>query len=48
MPTADIPYNKILTLLPGFLAFFYKLSLGSSLYWEMRDNGVTKNLQFCP
>ena len=24
------------------------ISLCSSLFWELRDNGVVKNLQFCP
>lgn len=41
MPIAFIPYNKIVTLLPRFLSFFYRLSLRSSLSWQLRDNGAT-------
>ena len=44
--------NWILTRVRGFLvALLYLVSgfsLCSSLSWELRENGVVKNLQFCP
>ena len=42
---------KILTWLRGLLVIFLYLvgfSLCASLVWELRDNGVVKNLQFWP
>ena len=48
---AHVRYTKILTWLGGFLVIFLYLvwfRLCSSLFWELRDNGVVKNLQFCP
>ena len=45
------PTFDILTWLQGFLVIFLYLvwfSLCSSLFWELRDNGVVKNLQFWP
>ena len=50
-PIAHVRYIKILTWLRGFLVIFLYLfwfSLCLSLFWELRDNGVVKNLQFCP
>ena len=43
---AHLRYIKILTWLGGFLVIFPYLvwfSLCSSLFWELRDNGVEKN-----
>ena len=48
---AHVQYIKILTWPRGFLVIFRHLvlfSLCSSLSWELRDNGVAKNLQFWP
>ena len=44
---AYVRYIKILTWLRGFWVIFRYLvwvSLCSSLFWELRDNGVVKNL----
>ena len=41
--------NEKLTWLRGFLVIFpylVRFSLCSSLFWQLRDNGVMKNLQF--
>ena len=48
-PIAHVRYIKILTWFRGFLVIFLYLfwfSLCSSLFWEVRDDGVAKNLQF--
>ena len=48
---AQVRYMKILKWLRGFPVIFLYLvwfSLCSSLFWELRGNGVVKNLQFCP
>ena len=48
---AHVRYIKILAWLRGFLVIFLYLvwfSLCSSLFCELRDNRVVKNLQFCP
>ena len=48
---AHFRYIKIVTRLPGFLIIFLCLvwfSLCSSLFWELRDNGVVWNFQFRP
>ena len=47
---AHIRYIKILTWLRGFLVIFlYLVWLPCpNLFCELRDNGVVKNLQFCP
>ena len=46
---AQVRYIEILTRLRGLLVIFlYLVSLCSSLFWELRDSGVVKNLQFCP
>ena len=48
---AHVRCIKILTWLWGFLVIFLYLvwfSLCSILFWELRDNGVVKKLQFCP
>ena len=34
--------------LSGHLSIFVWFSLCSSPFWELRDNGVVKNLLFCP
>ena len=51
-PIVHVRYFKILTWLWGFLVIFLYLvgcPLCSSLqFWELRDNGVEKNLQFWP
>ena len=44
-----VRYIKLLTVLRGFLVIFLYLvwfSFCPSLFWEFRDNGVLKNLQF--
>ena len=51
MQIAHIRYVKILTWLRGFLVMFVYLvwfSLCFSFFWELRENGVVNNLQFCP
>ena len=42
-------YIKIVTCLRGFLVIFLYLIwfLCARLFWELRDNTVVKNLQFC-
>ena len=48
---AHVRYIKILTWLRGFRVIFRYLvwfSLCSSLFWELRDNGVVKNVQSWP
>ena len=49
-PIAHVRYIKILSWLRGFLVIFpiylVWFTLCSSLFWELRDNGVLKNLQF--
>ena len=48
---AHVRYIKILTWLRGFLVIFLYLvwfCLSSSLFWELWDNEVVKNLQFWP
>ena len=48
---ANSPYIGILTWLRGFLVIFLYLvwfSLCSSLFWELRDNGVVKICNFDP
>ena len=46
---AQVRYIEILTRLRGLLVIFlYLVSLCSTLFWELRDNGVVKNVQICP
>ena len=48
---ANVRYIKILKWLRGFLLIFLNLvwlSFCPSLFWELRENGVVNNLQFCP
>ena len=45
---AQVRYTEILARLRGLLVIFLSLVfLCSSLFWELRDNGVVKDLQFC-
>ena len=46
---AHVQYIKILTKFRGFLVIFlYSVwfSLCSSLFWQLRDNGLMENLHF--
>ena len=46
---AQVRYIEILTRGGGLLVIFLSLvSLCSTLFWELRDSGFVKNLQFCP
>ena len=39
-------YSNMTPALSGHISIFGWFSLCSNLFWESRDNGVVKNLQF--
>ena len=39
-------YSNMTPALSGHISIFGSFSLCSNLFWELRDNGVVKNLQF--
>ena len=41
-------YSNMTPVLSGYISIFGWFSLCSSLFWELRDNGVVRNLQFWP
>ena len=46
-PSSIYENSNMTPRLSGYISLFGLVFFASSLFWELRDNGVVKNLQIC-